>query len=190
MESILKIISKSLSGDNKKTVLELGCGNGNLINAVAREFPNLEKIVAIDFYNEPKNLSSKVKFVKQDIENLNLDQTFDFVIINHVFEHIKNPLGLIERIKKILNKNGRILIVVPNRKGFNNEARVYLPEHGKHYFLWDQESLQFSLERLGFTCRFHNLYGAGSHNLLLKYIPILLRIQNPNLTCVAMLENN
>jgi SAM-dependent methyltransferase len=105
-----------------------------------------------------------------------------------VFEHIKNPLGLLQNVKKVLNQHGRILIVTPNRKGFGNEARVWLPEHGKHYFLWDQESLQFTLERLGFVCRFYNMYFAGSHQGILKYAPMFLRIQNPNLTCVAMLD--
>ena len=137
---------------------------------------------------EPKNLNKKIEFIKQDIENLNIDGHFDIVIMNHVLEHVKNPLGLVEEIKKILNKNGRILIVVPNRRGFGNEAKVYMPEHGKHYFLWDKESMEYSLERLGFVCRFYNLYFAGSHNIFLKYLPMIFRVQNPNLICMAMLD--
>jgi SAM-dependent methyltransferase len=190
MESLLKIIDGFLKNSDRRSLLELGCGNGELLNLVANRYPNLNTIVGVDFYNEPKNLNPKVKFVSQDLENLQLNQTFDLVVMNHFFEHIKNPLGLIEKIKTILNKNGRILIVVPNRKGFNNEAKIYLPEHGKHYFLWDKESLQFSLEKLGFVCRFHNLYSAGSHGGVLQYIPALLGIQNPNLICMAMLDSN
>ena len=95
---------------------------------------------------------------------------------------------MLAALKKNLNPYGRILIIVPNRYGFNNEARVYLPEHGRHYFLWDKESLEFSLNRIGFTCRFLNLYTAASHNIFLKYVPALLRLQNPNLTCIAMID--
>lgn len=188
MNQLLKIINNYLK--DGYNVLELGCGSGNLINAVAKNNINANKIIAVDYFNEPKDLNSRVKFIKQNLEDFSIDGAFDLVVMNHVLEHIKNPLGLIEKIRARLNKHGRILIVVPNRKGFGNEARVYLPEHGKHYFLWDRESLQYSLERLGFACRFYNLYKAGSHNPLLKYIPLIFRIQNPNLICMAMLDTN
>ncbi|PIR44964.1 MAG: hypothetical protein COV10_02030 [Candidatus Vogelbacteria bacterium CG10_big_fil_rev_8_21_14_0_10_51_16] len=186
MDSLLHTIASNLK--NKTAVLELGCGSGELINAIAERFTGLSKIVAVDFFNRPEKLNEKVEFVKQDLENLNLSGTFDLLILNQVLEHIKNPLGLLINLKKNLNPRGRILIAVPNRYGFNNEARVYWPEHGKHYFLWDRESLEFSLNRVGFAIRFYNLYTAASHNVFLKYLPILLRLQNPNLTCVATLD--
>lgn len=169
-----------------KSVLELGCGDGKLISSIATAGYPLSRIVAADLYNVPENLPGSVTFVKQDLENFNISGPFDLVILHHVFEHVKNPLGLIERIKKELSTHGRILIVVPNRYGFNNEARVYLPEQGKHYFLWDRESLEYSLNRLGFICRFYNLYSAGTHNIFLRYLPAIFRIQNPNLICFAM----
>jgi SAM-dependent methyltransferase len=184
MDELLKIIDKNLCGGKK--VLELGCGAGDLIRAFAARHPETDGIAAVDYFNAPQNLPPQVKFIKQDLERLELTGSFDLIIINHVLEHIKDPLGLLGRAKKLLAEHGRILIVVPNRRGFGNEARVYLPEHGKHYFLWDRESLEFSLNRMGFTCRFFNLYAAASHGHFLKYLPMLLRIQNPNLTCIAM----
>lgn len=186
MNEILKIIDKNLHGE--KRVLELGCGDGDLIRAFAAHHPEAAEIVAVDYFNTPQNLPARIKFIKRNLDQLELEGNFDLIIINHVLEHIKNPLGLIERAKKILARHGRILIVAPNRLGFGNEARVYLPEHGKHYFIWDRESLEFSLNRLGLTCRFYNLFVAASHNSFLKYIPALLRIQNPNLTCIAMVD--
>ena len=184
MENLLKIIGANVK---QGSVLELGCGNGDLINAVAKKFTDLSRIVAVDL-RSPNALHSKVEFVAQDIEQSAIPGMFDLIILNQVLEHMKNPLGLLEKAKKHLTPHGRILIVVPNRYGFGNEARVYLPEHGKHYFLWDRESLEYSLNRIGFACRFYNLYAAASHHPLLKYVPALLRLQNPNLTCIAMID--
>lgn len=186
-DNLLTIVGANLR--NKSALLELGCGSGELINAIAKKFNNLDKIVAVDFFNEPEELNKKVQFIKQDLEKLNITEQFDLIVLNQVLEHIKDPLGLLATIKKNLNPRGRILIVVPNRYGFINEARVYLPEHGKHYFLWDKESLEFSLNRMGFTCRFYNLYVAASHNIFLRYVPTLLRLQNSNLTCIAMVDD-
>lgn len=185
MSQLLAVVRENLKEGG--SVLELGCGNGKLSSAIAG-LGEVGRILAVDFYNEPKGLPAGVEFMRQDLENLQMTETFDLIILNQVLEHIKNPLGLLMNAKKILNRHGRILIVVPNRYGFGNEARVYLPEHGKHYFLWDRESLQFSLERLGFTTRFYNLYTAASHSAFLRYIPMLLRIQNPQLTCIAMVD--
>ena len=128
MHPLLKIAKNFLKdGCN---VLELGCGDGQFINAIAESDIKLGKMVAVDYFNEPRELNPKVKFVKQNLEEFSIDGQFDLVILNHVLEHIKNPLGLVEKIKLRLNKHGRILIVVPNRRGFGNEAKVYLPEHG------------------------------------------------------------
>ncbi len=187
MENLLSIIGANVR--DKSALLELGCGSGALINAVAEKFHNLDTIVAVDFFNEPKTLDRKVRFVKQNLEAFDIADRFDLIVLNQVLEHLKNPLGLLASLKKNLNPYGRILIIVPNRYGFNNEARVYLPEHGKHYFLWDKESLEFSLNRIGFTCRFLNQYVAASHNIFLKYVPALLRLQNPNLICIAMVDD-
>jgi len=186
MDSLLHTVAINLK--DKSAVLELGCGSGELINAIAERFDNLDKIVAVDLFDRPERLNRKVEFINQNIENLALPDTFDLVILNQVLEHIKNPLGLLTKLKKNLNPHGRILIVVPNRYGFNNEARVYWPEHGRHYFLWDRESLEYSLNRIGFACRFYNLYTAASHNVFLRYLPVLFRLQNPNLACVAMID--
>ncbi|KKR82038.1 MAG: Methyltransferase type 12 [Parcubacteria group bacterium GW2011_GWD2_40_9] len=189
MENNLVNILKSYirKGTN---LLELGCGNGQLIKDIVQKHPDLGRVACVDYFNSPTELPKKVSFFKQDLENFEMDGVYDLVIINHVLEHIKNPIGLLEKIKKNLSNFGKILIVVPNRKGFLNEADVYFPEHGKHYFLWDKQSLGFSLNRIGFTCRFHNLYFAGSNNFLLKYMPAIFRIQNPNLICVAMVDSD
>ncbi|MBU1046189.1 class I SAM-dependent methyltransferase [Patescibacteria group bacterium] len=177
------IILKYIKDGNR--VMEIGCGNGNIINMLSSNSVKLDKIVAIDRLR-PKNINKNVEFFEGDIENFQTKEKFDLVILKHVLEHIKDPIGLLEKIKQMLNDYGKILIVVPNRYGYENEAKVYLPEHGKHYFLWDRESLQFTLEKLSFACRFHNQFVELDNNIFIRILPKLFRVQNSEIVCVAM----
>ncbi len=183
MEPTIKILDPILS--NAENVLELGCGTGRLVNEMVRRYPNLQKIVAIDIFKAPQINDPKITFQLQNLDQANIQGTYDLIIINQVLEHMKNPLGLIESITKNLSPKGKIFIAVPNRYGFRNSARLFHTDEGKHYFLWDKEGLEFSLDKLGMTCTFIHLYEAPTKGGLLRHLPKLLRIQNPNLMCFA-----
>ncbi len=45
------------------------------------------------------------------------DGTFDLVRMNHTLEHMHEPLKLLKEIKRILKKNGRLILAVPNFDG-------------------------------------------------------------------------
>lgn len=188
MKDLLEIIGKHVKGSTTR-ILEIGCGDGKLINAIAASLP-YTIVHALD-RRVPEYLEENIIFRAMDVEKEDIQlHNIDLIIINHTLEHIKNPVGLLENLKSHLSPHGKILIVVPNKKGYANEARTYIPEHGKHYFLWDEHSLGYTLERLGFVPRFFHLHKVGEHTGFLKYLAIFLGIQNPNLICVAMLDSS
>ena len=41
------------------------------------------------------------------------DQTFDYVIINHVLEHIKDEKKAMDEIKRVLKRNGKVIFSMP-----------------------------------------------------------------------------
>jgi len=112
MNPLLKVASNNLRENSK--VLEIDCGTGKFINKLVRLKPNLGRVVAIDLYRKPENLDSKIEFIQQGIEDLKIDDNFDLVIMKQVFEHLKDPLGTIKKVKSILNEHGKILIGAPN----------------------------------------------------------------------------
>lgn len=181
MEPVINII-KPLIQENTK-ILELGCGTGRLINELARRYPKLPKIHAVDFFVDPRKLEKGITFEKQNLENFKMDGTFDLIIMNQVLEHIKNFYGLLESLKNNLSKDGTIYIAVPNRFGFNNTAKIYNSADGPHVMLWDKENLEFCLDQMGYKTKFIHLYEAPTKGGIFKHLPKLLRIQNPNLIC-------
>tara|TARA_B110000263_G_C15213232_1_gene466273 strand:- start:63 stop:836 length:774 start_codon:yes stop_codon:yes gene_type:complete len=73
----------------------------------------------------------KVKFVEVDhLINLDTqclssfrDSTYDFVIMNHVIEHIANPIRVIEDTFRILCPSGKLVLGVPDKRFNYDSAR-------------------------------------------------------------------
>jgi SAM-dependent methyltransferase len=42
------------------------------------------------------------------------NESYDFVIANHVLEHMKNPLGALENWLRVLRRDGRLYVAVPD----------------------------------------------------------------------------
>lgn len=101
-------------------VLEAGCGVGAQTVILARNSPEAS-ITSIDISGESiekaRQLAEKeglknVGFQVADIFNLPFeDETFDHVFICFVLEHLKNPLGALQSLKRVLKKGGTITVI-------------------------------------------------------------------------------
>jgi 2-polyprenyl-3-methyl-5-hydroxy-6-metoxy-1,4-benzoquinol methylase len=81
-------------------VLELGCGNGGLIEPLARAG---HTVVACDI--QPAQIPG-VEFVVADALTLDLGRTFDAVIMSEVIEHVTDPAQLLGVAERHLNLAG------------------------------------------------------------------------------------
>ena len=123
--NLLKKISKN------KNHLDIGCGTGEFLNACKNSGFKTEGI-------EPSKLARE-----QAINNYNLSVThnteldqfkssqFDTISMWHVLEHIPELNKTIREFNRILNKNGKVIIAVPNHNSW--DAKYY-----KEYWAgWD-----------------------------------------------------
>jgi SAM-dependent methyltransferase len=66
----------------------------------------------------PRERFVKVSFLG-DLDNDGLGQfgdgTFDFVVINHVLEHLSNPVKAVREVFRICRKGGTVIISVPDK---------------------------------------------------------------------------
>ena len=120
-------------------VLDVGCGIGDYLRF------NKESIGAdVNQYNINELLVSGYKAVL--IENNILkfqDNYFNSVLLDNVLEHISEPLPLLIEVKRVLKKNGILLIGLPGIKGFKMDK-----DHKKNY---SEISLKNLIEKEGFT---------------------------------------
>jgi 2-polyprenyl-3-methyl-5-hydroxy-6-metoxy-1,4-benzoquinol methylase len=98
-----------------ESVIEFGCGNGTNLSFFAKEL-NTKIAVGVDVCNSQKSDRKNFSFHHKTIEDF-LDsnqQVFDVIILSDVLEHLYNPWTALLNLKKILSKNGFLLISVPN----------------------------------------------------------------------------
>ena len=106
-----------------KNHLDIGCGTGEFLNACKNAGFKIKGI-------EPSELARKkaIKNYNLDIyENTDLSQfensSFHTITMWHVLEHVPNLNETIENFSRILEKNGSVIIAVPNLKSW--DAKYY-----------------------------------------------------------------
>jgi len=99
----------------KKSVLELGVGNGKTLKSILRQEPG--EVVAIDISEEAIKMSSnsiksdKVIFLKLDFLKLKTNKKFDVIVCYYFLNNfrLKQRIDVVTKIKSILKNNGTIL---------------------------------------------------------------------------------
>lgn len=98
------------------TVLDVGCGDGSFLELL--EGDNRE-LWGIELVEKQAN-RAKAKFnnifsgsVEDNLSNLP-ENHFDVVFFNDVLEHLSDPYGVLDQIKKYLKKDGVVISSIPN----------------------------------------------------------------------------
>lgn len=103
---------------NEVSVLDVGCGYGNYIQAVQdwngnAQVDGLE--LQADLLEETKgrfNENTNIQLFNEDILHFENDKQYDLILLNYVLFYFseKDKKALLEKLKSKLSKNGRILI--------------------------------------------------------------------------------
>ena len=117
------------------TVLEYGVGAGwNLAHLVCAKRMGFD----VSKFLEPEVHKLGIDFVAstQGI----LASSIDVVICHHTLEHVPNPAEVLQEIKRVLQKNGTLLLFVPFEK--ERRYRHYNPaEPNHHLYSWNVQTL-------------------------------------------------
>jgi SAM-dependent methyltransferase len=146
----LDIVDRFVDGGS--AILEVGAAPFILTLALAREG---FEVTAVDL--DPSRFERAIsehglQVAKCDIETEALpfpDASFDTVILNEVFEHLRiNPVFTLREVRRVLRGGGTLLLSTPNLRSLNGLWNLLV--HSRTYALADNVYDEYSkLERLG-----------------------------------------
>lgn len=121
-----------LVGKNK-TILEVGCGPGSQSKVFKEQLAG--DVVGIEIdparAERARNYCREVHVANLDADDLGCflkDEKFDVVVCADVLEHLRNPEGLLVRLKDFLKPDGYLVTSIPN---ITHASIVYEMVHGR-----------------------------------------------------------
>ncbi len=99
--------------NENNSVLEIGCGTGETLHLLKGK-----KKVGIDFSPGMIDIAKvnypDLEFHRMDAEKLELNQTFDVIVLSNVVGCFENVLDVVEQLKKVSHDNTRVIIAYYN----------------------------------------------------------------------------
>jgi SAM-dependent methyltransferase len=135
----------------RSRILDLGCGAGHLLLELRSQgFRNLTGVDT--FITDTIRYANGLTIFKSRLEDVG--GTFDFVMLNHSFEHMPCPLDVLKRIFHLLRPGGAALLRIPLADSFawrNYRTHWVQLDAPRHLFLHTKASIALLASRSGFT---------------------------------------
>ncbi len=131
-------------------ILDVGCGDGRLLIRMRKD--GFENLTGVDAFIEKNiNYDSGVKILKTELSNLN--KQFDFIMLHHSFEHMPNPIEVLQELYRLLKSNRYVLVRIPVASSYawekfgENWVQLDVP---RHLFLHTSKSMNLLAIQAGF----------------------------------------
>ena len=134
-------------------LLEIGCGSGGMLKNMQNKGWD---VTGVDFDRKSVSVAQNLglNVYEGDISKLNLEKnSFDAIIMNHVIEHLPNPVSTLKSCYELLRSGGRLISITPNANGlnhnkYNSDSRLLEPP--RHLFIYNKNSLKEVATKSGF----------------------------------------
>lgn len=113
ISATLELIDHRPNTDQDQRVLELGPGEGPLLNDLAQRF---KTVTALDTSAEMlqraqvNNQLANIDFIHGDLSQLSTSEPFDCIVLSMVLHHIAAPITLLQQLKPFLKPSGVLVL--------------------------------------------------------------------------------
>ena len=116
-----------LAGVRFDSVLDVGCGPGEMLLHLRRHRPEVGRFVGADLAEETLERNRRAlpwaEFVALDLEDRALPETFDLVTCCEVLEHLGNRPRAFAHLAAMVRPGGALLVSCPTGRRYETERR-------------------------------------------------------------------
>lgn len=167
------LVLAALKGEKVRTILEVGCGTGNLLLRLRRKGYD---VCGMDLTNYVSK--KRIPFIKADLEGYRvparLRHRFDCVLALDVIEHVRNDTGALRTMGQMIKPGGLLIVNVPAHQSLYS-SRDRMLGHKRRY---SRSELLRKLSSSGYHVKRSFQWNAIS--LLPAYMIKILRRDYPN----------
>ena len=141
---------------NKIKLLDVGSGSGQFLYEMKKLGLDVYGLEPGNF-NETESKKESLRIEKSTLEKTKYKkESFDLITLNHVLEHLENPLSTLSKIKTFLKKEGVFIVGVPNSRSlahFLFRKNWYQLDIPRHLINYSDENLIYTLKKAGFKVK-------------------------------------
>lgn len=131
------------------SLLDVGCGSGNWLQFLYTV--GFKNLTGVDLYAPPYKQRSW-KFIQGEIEDLDEVKKYKFITLNHSFEHMQNPIAVLEKVYRLLDENGMCILRIPlmEQKAWRlYQEHWYQIDAPRHAYLYTKRAMQYLCKKTG-----------------------------------------
>lgn len=171
----LQLLERELGRPGR--ILDVGCGTGTVLGVGARRGWQVAGVEISPSAAAAARANYGVDVTVGTLQSANFPTaSFDVVWLQHVLEHVPNPIALLQEIKRVLRPGGVLVVAVPNSAGliYNGYNLIHRLRRrlGKdkfscslsppgHLYALNAKSLHAALSRVGLRMEFSVTSGKG-----------------------------
>ncbi|ESQ16685.1 MAG: methyltransferase domain-containing protein [Thiohalocapsa sp. PB-PSB1] len=131
VELTLDLVTEAVSSiKDSPQILDLGCGQGHITERI-RQAVNAAQISGLDYSVSAVEYAHKnfpqIDFAVGDAyDSPYARQFFDVVVCNNLWEHVPDPLFLLNRVKQVIKPGGYLIVSTPSRYRLGNMVNVIM----------------------------------------------------------------
>lgn len=143
----------NLPGQKKGVLLDIGCGSGEYLSRMGKLGWEVLGIEPDGQAAEAARKGHGLDVIQGTTEGIDLpDHHVDAITMNHVIEHVHDPLKTLGECSRLLKAGGRFVVVTPNAESLGN--RIFKKsclnlDPPRHLYLFSPDSLRACVERAG-----------------------------------------
>ena len=130
-------------------IADIGCGNGQLVYEL--KCSGFKNLFGFDPYLPEEMTMDGLELKKRNV--LGISGQYDVIMLHHSFEHMENPIEVMNKLNSLLKKGGKLLIRVPvtDAEVWEKEKTDWFQlDAPRHFFIPSKKSMKILAEKCGF----------------------------------------